>query len=163
MGEVEENANTTVPTGATIHAHLTANYCNREYLNKNYWSAQEIQEWAANTPVTDVWVREQHAHMKQEVSDTYLRKEDAKATYYTIASATATHKALENAIGDVQSKTLNTVITSISQLRAEINNIIQNELIKSGNSGITKLIKISSADFANLNTMSDDTLYIITA
>ena len=163
LGEVDASAHDTVPTGATVHKHLTVNYCSREYLEANYWSAQTIKDWAANTPVTDVWVREQHAHMKQEVADTYLSKADAAATYYTIASATATHKALENAIGDVQSKTLNTVITSISQLRAEINNIIQNELIKSGNSGITKLVKISSADFANLNTMSDDTLYIITA
>lgn len=163
FGSVSSGSHTTVPTGSTVYTYLVANYCSKSHLEQHYWTAEEIQDWAANTPVTDIWVREQHAIMKQEVADTYLSKADAEATYYTIASANSTKKALETSIKDVQTRLNNTLSTSISQLRTEVTNTIETELIKSGNSGISKLVKISASDFSNLSAMSADTLYIITA
>ena len=163
FGSVSSGSSTTVPTGSTVFTYLAANYCSLSHLEQNYWTSEQIQTWAANTPVTDIWVREQHSIMKQEVADTYLSKADATATYYTIASATATKTALETSISNVQTRLNSTLTTSISQLRTELNNTIANDLIKSGNSGISKLMKLSSADFSNLTSMSADTLYIITA
>ena len=163
FGSVSSGSHTTVPTGSTVYTYLAANYCSIHHLEQNYWTSEQIQTWAANTPVTDIWVREQHAIMKQEVADTYLSKSDAEATYYTIASATATKTELETSISNVQTRLNNTLSTSISQLRTELNNTIANDLIKSGNSGISKLMKLSSSDFSNLSSMSADTLYIITA
>lgn len=163
LGPVAESATASVATGSTIHAYLQENYLTKEHIESNYWTAETIQAWAANTPVTDVWVREQHAIMERKVEETYLSKADAANTYTTIASSTADREQLQNAIAASETRAIATVNSNIATLRTEVNNTLSNNVVLRGNSGIAKLSKLSSADFAKLSRLSADTLYIITA
>lgn len=163
LGGVSGGATSSVPTGSTVFTYLNENYLDKRHIESNYWTAATIQAWAANTPVTDVWVREQHAQMDRKIAETYLSKADAARTYYTLTSATADKKTLENSIAAVKTFAQNTITSSVSQLRGEVNHTINSSVVLRGNSGIAKLAKVSSADFAKLSALSPDTLYIVTA
>ena len=163
LGEVDENAAETVPTGSTVYTYLNENYYDKRYIEDNYWTATKIQTWAANTPVTDVWVRGQISSLEHTVQQTYLTISDAAQTYHTIASATADKLTLQNSIAAVQTYAQSSIASSISQLRNELNATISNTLVLRGNSGIARLSKLTSAQFSSLTSLSPDTLYIVTA
>lgn len=163
LGDIAGGATESVPTGNTVYSYLNENYLDKQHIEQNYWTAATIQAWAANTPVTDVWVREQHALLEQKIKDTYQQKADAAETYYTVASATADKKTLENSIAAVKTFAQATINTSVAQLRGELNDALHNDVVRRGNSGIAQLAKVSAADFTKLSTLNPDTLYIVTA
>lgn len=163
LGSVSSGAEDSVPTGSTVYTYLQENYFDKGYIEGNYWTSAQIQEWAANTPVTDVWVQGKLNELEAQVENEYLKTAAAAATYKTIASASADKTTLEQSIAATETRCIGHTQTSVSSLRQEMQGIMDTSFVMRGNSGISQLRKITAEQFERMSSLNPDTLYIVTA